>query len=386
MKYFIRTGCTLLVATALATFPTTSEAVPIDLDRVHGTGSVGDIDPAASRWATGTAIQPDGKIIGVGDVIDAGPDGDALVFRLDADGNRDPQFGIRQLDGNGGHYEEATAAAVQPDGRIVVVGRTTDNDDGAVWRLLPGGSPDVTFGGGDGFVTVDSGADEMLADVAIAPDGAIVVAGRSTVHGQAAVYRLTSSGDLDAGFGTGGALSIGKAGSLATAVAVQPDGGVLVAGYLTPADGMVVRRLTPSGATDYTFGGGDGEATISAPAQALDLALQPDGRIVVAGQVNDADGSDALVARYSSAGLVDASFGSATGTTVDLGANERFESLSLVPGGGVVASGATDGGDDALVVELDAQGHPAVVHLVNGGPGIDGTQGVGGRLADVRTR
>ena len=95
-------------------------------------------------------------------------------------------------------YEAATAAAVQPDGKIVVVGRTSDNDDGAVWRLLPDGAPDLAFGGGDGFVAVDSGADEMLADVAIAPDGAIVVVGRTTVRGQATIYRLTSSGDPDA--------------------------------------------------------------------------------------------------------------------------------------------------------------------------------------------
>ena len=296
MKNLIWAVGALSVATALAvSFPTTSVAVPA-------------VPPdLAPSFGTGVAVQPDGKTIEIGDVYGAGPDGDAFVYRINADGTRDQQFGIRPLDGTGGHHEAATSAAVQRDGKIVVAGRTSENDDGAVWRLLPDGAPDLTFGGGDGFVTVDSGADEMLADVAIAPDGAIVVVGRTTVGGQATIYRLNSSGDLDSGFDQDGRLSIGGASSLATAVAVQPDGGILVAGFITPADGIVVRRLTVSGATDYTFGGGDGEATISAQARASDLVLQQDGGIVVTGPTYDANGSDALLVRYTAAGIVDAS-------------------------------------------------------------------------------
>ena len=251
------------------------------------------------------AVQPDGKFIGFGDLYGSGPDGDALVFRLNADGSRDRQFGIRPLDGPGIGYETATAAAVQPDGKIVVAGRTSKNDDGAVWRLLPGGAPDLAFGGGDGFVAVDSGADEMLADVAIAPDGAIVVAGRSTVRGQATIYRLTSSGDFDASFDQDGALALGGASSLATAVAVQPDGKILVAGYITPGEGIVVRRLTVSGRSDLTFGGGDGEATMSAQARVSDIVLQQDGGFVVTGLAYDANGSDSLVVRYTATGIVE---------------------------------------------------------------------------------
>ena len=66
----------------------------------------------------------------------------------------------------------------------------------------------------------------------------------------------------------------------------------------------MVRRLTLSGATDYTFGGGDGEATISAQARASDLVLQQDGGIVVTGLAYDANGSDAVTVRYTAAGIV----------------------------------------------------------------------------------
>jgi uncharacterized delta-60 repeat protein len=280
-----------------------------------------------------------------------------LVFRLNADGSRDTQFRIRPLDGPGAGYETATAAAVQSDGKIVVAGRTSTNDDGAVWRLLPDGAPDRTFGG-DGFVPVDSGAVEMLADVAIAPDGAIVVVGRTTVRGQATVYRLTPSGDRDAGFDEDGAVGIGDTDHLATTVAVQPDGRILVGGYLTPSDGMVVRRLTVGGAPDVTFGGGDGAATIPTDAHADDLALQPDGRIVVAGRVYTPGESDALVVRYAADGTADASFGSAVGTMLDLGEHEELLSVAVMPGGGVVASGTTESGDGAIVVKLSSLGRP----------------------------
>ena len=65
---------------------------------------------------------------------------------------------------------------------------------------------------------------------------------------------------------------------------------------------------------------------------------------------------------------MDASFGSAVGTRVDLGANEWFESVTLMPGDRVVARGATDAGDDAIVVvELDAQGQPNGQDMFVGG-------------------
>ena len=333
-------------------------AAPGDLDPTFGTSGVVVVDQTLQTWALDLAVQADGKVVGVGEVYGVGPSNDALAFRLNADGSRDPQFGIRRLDGPGGGYESANSVVVQPDGKIVVAGSTSQNGDGAVWRLLPNGAPDPSFAGGDGLALVDSGGDETLTDVAVAPDGAIVVVGRSTVQNQATIYRLTPSGGFDDSFDKDGALGIGGSGSSAAAVAVQPDGKILVAGRFAPSYGMLVRRLTVSGTDDLTFGEGDGEARILSDADAHDLLLQPDGRIVVAGRIANPNRSDALVLRYTAAGILDASFGSTIGTRVDLGGEERLDSVALTPGGGVVATGTTDAGEDAIVVKLDDQGRP----------------------------
>ena len=90
----------------------------------------------------------------------------------------------------------------------------------------------------------------------------------------------------------------------------------------------MVRRLTPSGATDYTFGAGDGEVTISAQARASDVIVEPDGHIVVTGQAYDANGSDELRVRYTAAGIVDASVGPAGGGSTRLMGGPQEDDLT----------------------------------------------------------
>ena len=350
-------GLALAALVATAVSGPAAQAAPGDLDPRFGSDGIVVVDQGVEEWAYDTVVQPDGKIIGVGNVYGSSTNNDALVFRLNADGTRDQRFGLRTLDGPGGGEETAYGVALQRDGKIVVAGRTTKNENGAVWRLLPSGARDLTFGGGDGFVPVDSGGAEYLIDVAVAPDGRIVVAGSTSVGSQATVYRLTPTGEPDKTFDTDGALGLGDPNSRAQAVAVQRDGKVVVTGQLRPDYGMTVRRLTTSGAPDPGFGGGDGEATSPLEGDAYDLVLQPDGRIVVAGRAYDPDGSDAWVLRYTAAGMVDGSFGpGGEGAMVDLGDYEEFGSVALTPRGGIVATGWSEAGYDPLVVKLDARG------------------------------
>lgn len=337
-----------------------SVAAPGDLDPGFGSGGVVVVDEGVREWAYATVVQPDGKVVVVGDTL-AGNRYDAFVVRLNPDGSRDAAFGFRTLPGPpGNHTETARAVALQPDGSIIVAGRTDSNVDAAVWRLLPTGAQDPAFGGGDGLVTIDSGANEQLNDVAVAPDGSIVVAGASGVGGNdankdAAVYRLTATGALDPAFDQDGALGLGK--GIGHGVAVQPDGRILVA-LDAVADGMAVRRLTANGGPDPSFGGGDGEARSVSSGEARDLVVQPDGRIVVAGRVDASDGGNALLIRYTAAGQLDPSFGSPTGTQFDLGSYEELYSVALMPAGGVVAGGHIDAGDAAVVVRTTAAGRP----------------------------
>src|SRR3954469_3826209 len=104
--------------------------------------------------------------------------------------------GGRVLTGFPDENDNAYAVALQPDGKIVIAGATYRGYDGLVARFNPDGTPDRSFDG-DGIKTIDSGGIETLADVAIQPDGKIVVAGSTTQGFDAAVYRLTAQGELD---------------------------------------------------------------------------------------------------------------------------------------------------------------------------------------------
>src|SRR4051812_9332866 len=182
---------------ALALGAATALARPADLDPSFSQDGWTRIDSGGDEIARATAIQPDGKIVVAGQTT---VNGDAAVYRLGANGTPDATFdgdGARGLDLGG--TEVATAATIQPDGKIVVAGFTSVNFDGAVWRLNPNGTLDTTFDG-DGVKTVDSGHVERLRAIALQPDGKIVVAGSTDVGANAAVYRLNPNGTFDATF------------------------------------------------------------------------------------------------------------------------------------------------------------------------------------------
>ena len=336
-------GASTVTALVLATAAT---AAPGDPDPTFGTGGVAVVADGGSGY--GITVQPDGRIVGVGAA--GGSTGDGRAFRLNRDGSADTAFGRRLLDVPG-HSDVAVAVAVQPDGKIVAAGRTSDQEDIAVWRLLPGGGPDTGFGGGDGVTTVSFDGGDFLHDLAIAPDGRIVLVG-SNDFSSPFVARLTATGDVDATFDLDGRLTFAT-GTVARGVAVQPDGKILVTGDFGAGDKVVLYRLTTTGSPDPVFGGGDG-FTDTVTGQGTDVAVQPDGRIVVAGLDFRVAKYDGLVVRYQSGGDLDPTFGSAGQASVDLGGSEGFTAVAPTPDGGVVASGYTDAG--GIVAKLDADG------------------------------
>jgi uncharacterized delta-60 repeat protein len=217
-----------------------------------------------------------------------------------------------------------SGVALQPDGKVVVSGTAGDFFPApvnfALVRYGTDGTPDASFGGGDGIVTTDfaGGYDEGDA-VAVKDLGAgqvrIVVTGRaspdtsSTADAGVAVY--TTDGSLDSSFAPGGTDGDGKLTfDLASSfdalrgVAFQPDGEIVGSGTVE-SPGFGLARMTSSGSLDPSFGG-DGLVSTSFgdPGQnvAAGLALQPDGRIVAAGgPLNAQNGSDFFVARYGDA-------------------------------------------------------------------------------------
>ncbi|MBV9817546.1 MAG: hypothetical protein JOZ07_04270 [Solirubrobacterales bacterium] len=244
--------------------------------------------------ADGLALQPDGKILVAGTSVVNGTE--FSVARLNPDGTLDPSFGSggKALVSFGGGVDEGRAIALQPDGRIILAGvATTPGAPGefAVARLNPSGTLDPSFGSAGRSLVSFGGDDAQANGLAVAPDGTIVVAGSSTAGGQSqfALERLTAQGDLDPSFGSGGKLlSFGGTSSVANGVALQPDGKIVVAGH-SDVGGLprfALERLDSHGVPDPSFGSGGKTLTCfgGTDDEAEAVALQRDGKIVAVGR------------------------------------------------------------------------------------------------------
>jgi len=181
------------------------------------------------------------------------------------------------------------------------------------------GDLDPTFGG-DGTVTTSFVGYDGISAVAVQADGKIVVAGY-TGGNDFGVARLLGNGNLDTSFDGDGKVTIDFGGyDGANAVAIQSDDKIVVAGYTSgPSDDFAVARLLTNGALDTTFDG-DGKATVDFGGYdgASAVAVQSDGKIVAAGYTaGPAD--DGAVARLLTTGTLDPTFSSDGKATVDFG-------------------------------------------------------------------
>ena len=296
-----------------------------------------------------------------------------------APGDLDPAFGTggRVTTDFGGGFADAYAVARQRDGKIMAVGHTTVavGDDFALARYRKDGSLDLTFGMG-GTVTTDFfGVFDHANAVALQRDGRIVAAGSAFSgslpgHNDFALARYRTDGSLDASFGTGGKVttSVGSF-SVAWAVAVQRDGRILAAGVASSRFALV--RYSRDGTLDPSFGTG-GMVTTDIPGGDEDifgLAVQRDGRIVVAGFAS----GDFALARYRPDGTLDPSFGTGGIVTTDFGGFAYASAVALQPGSRIVAVGravstAIPGDDDFALARYRRDGT------------LDATFGSGGRV------
>jgi uncharacterized delta-60 repeat protein len=211
--------------------------------------------------------------------------------------------------------------ALHGDGRIVVAGYTTDESKKqcALACLKANGSLDTSFNGTGKVVTTFGGdGDAEGQGVAAQSDGKTVVVGYATVGGvqQFAVERYKTDGALDTSFGgTGRVLTaVGISGSNAAGVALQKDGKIVVAGYAVNNSGRVYDfaclRYNADGSLDQSFGDHGKVTTDVGDGKATSLAVQ-DNKIIVAGSAYDGDNNEFAVVRYNASGKLDTSFNSA---------------------------------------------------------------------------
>ncbi|WP_411111674.1 calcium-binding protein [Streptomyces sp. c-19] len=344
-------GTALGMALVLA-LPAPALAAPGDLDPTFGPD--GRVTTSITGYAEGHDIarQTDGKLVVAG-VSEAGfalarynTDG-SLDPGFGGDGTVISDFG-----GGGG---TANAAAIQPsDGKIVVAGTTAVFDEVgggccffSVARYHPDGHPDLSFGDG-GLVRVDEfGGSADGADVAVQPDGRIVAVGKPG-GGGFAVVRLGADGSLDPSLGGDGAVVAGftatspqDGGGIAQGMALQPDGKIVSVGYVgNTAFDIGVARYNSDGSLDTTFSG-DGMVTADFGGTEFGnaVAVQPDGKIVVAGS----GGAGFAALRYHADGTPDAGFGTGGRTSVNVpGDGGIAYDMALQENGKIVLAGRAD--------------------------------------------
>jgi uncharacterized delta-60 repeat protein len=180
------------------------------------------------------------------------------------------------------------ALAVQPDGKIIAVGGSFNglDYDFAVVRYNENGTLDTSFGiGGKVTTPVGTNTTDGAADVALQPDGKIVVAGGSGMFsggGNFGLVRYNADGSLDTSFGTGGKVVtpvVGQGSDNASAVAILPGGKILAAGVASSNYALV--RYNPDGTLDTSFGtGGKIITNHGSGGNLLGMTLQPDNKIV----------------------------------------------------------------------------------------------------------
>ncbi len=320
----------------------------------------------------GTVVQPDGKIVAVGAFTTVNGVLSSHVARFNADGTPDTAFNTNishGLDGN------AYGVALQADGKIVVVGLFVNQYSGAnplpskhIARFNSNGTPDTTF-----RTNLGTGLNQLALAVAVQPDGRIVVGGTFlTQNGGAAgrLARYNADGTADTTFAT--TLNAGLDGTV-QAVALQPDHKIVVLGTFTHASGQVANRIArynANGTLDTAFatavGSGLNQIGYSA-------ALQPDGKILITGGFTTVNGSPiSRIARLNGNGSIDTGFR----TNIGSGLNANGNSLAVQPDGKIVIGGdftTVNALPSRRITRLNPDGSIDSPFRANVGTGIDGS-------------
>jgi uncharacterized delta-60 repeat protein len=374
------------------------------LDTTFGTaGLVITQISAGDDFLTSLALQSDGKIVVAGSCGTG-----QRVFcaaRYSSNGVLDDSFasGGMFTQAIGSWDSAANAVALTSSGQIVLAGSCgiiANYSNFCALRLNSDGSVDSTgFGTNGVFIVPGIGVSiEILTAMAIQTDGNAVLVGycsNSTVR-NFCLARITSSGTLDSSFrGSGKFLAFDSVPAFAQDVKLQSDGKIVVAGYCIPDTfgyDFCVRRYTTSGQSDGTFGSGGqtNVAITNVEDFAAELAIEPNGKIVVAGHcrnaVNTPDDYDFCLVRLTASGMLDSTFANGGRIARNIsGFNDRARSIALQSDGMILVGGSCLSGTDVdfcvarflgdlqSVCKLDIDGDGVVL------PGTDGV--VHARLA-----
>lgn len=320
---------------------------------------------ATNAYVESLLVQPDGKVLVVGQGLTAG----ASIVRLTTTGSIDTGFTAPSYTANHGYSLFDTNMQLQPDGKLLFSGSFNAGRAGYITRLNTNGTADDSF-------SVTNGPSSYPYSIGLQSDGSLWVADYSAAFNgrEAALGRLTSTGAVDATF----APKIQAPGSV-EALVRQPDGQLIVGGDFTEYNGVVTHnlaRLSAAGAFDAAFaaatpavselvkalalqadgkllvgttvgvrrllttGSPDGSYATFTASGMEGLAVQPDGKVVVIGYFINVPNttSPQQIVRLTTGGTIDTSFRPATPD--DLGQTFYLTALAVQPDGKVLVGGS----------------------------------------------
>ena len=377
------------VSLAFVVLTHSASTAPSDLDLTFG--GTGKVTTLGGRGKS-MVQDSDGKIIVVGD------DGFATFIgrRYNSDGSLDISFADSLLPSRG-EVGVGNSVAVQSDGKIVIVGYMFDDYGYPTFmtaRHNRDGSLDTTFGG-TGIVTTDirAGAYDEAECVVVQSDGKIIAAGwvNNLFGFDFAMVRYNSNGSLDTNFGNSGIVrtDFGSR-DMGRSMALQAGGNIVIVGSSGGIgnEDFAIVRYNPDGSPDSSFGSGGKVMTPISGGEdiATSVALQADGKIVVAGHAGSGISADFAVVRYAANGALDQTFNSTGKVTTPVGGNKDLGNCVAIQSGGIiVVSGVTYNGsnDDSAVVRYLSDGRLDTSFGGNGkvvtafGTGDDGGVSVG---------
>jgi uncharacterized delta-60 repeat protein len=292
-------------------------------------------------YAYSIDVQSDGKVIVAGDAY-----GTPCMIRFDTTGVLDNSFGLGGkvfASWDCGSNPADNEIKIQSDGKIVLGTRyhNGENDDFIVARYHVDGTPDLEFGENGQVISQIGSYNDWCNTIAIQPDGKIVAAGGTGILPPGyfkydfVLVRYNSDGTIDDSFGENGIVTthIGSSSSIAYSMAIQQNGKIVLAGEARDSifTDFTVARYNSDGSPDTAFGNkGFVRTALSATYDhATSMVLQADEKILVAGSAqNGLSNENIALVRYDTTGLLDGTFGTDGVVITDID-QEMGKSLAL---------------------------------------------------------
>ena len=358
--------------------------VPICLARVNEDGSLDETFRSSPEvlgvftlWGadvTGVTIQNDGKIVAVG----YGVSGNEVVtmVRYNADGSLDTTFGSGgklSTDITPGSDTRGKKVMMQPDGKILIVGRTGATQ--FIARYLTDGTLDASFGIGGVAKASLPGITNNGLSIALQPDGKVLAGGGTTTS--YLITRWNSDGTPDTSWDGDGIATVGTGGAGEIqgfrSIALQTDGRVVAAGH-----NNILYRFNSNGSIDTSFDGDGSRQALENPfAGPHDVMISPGGRITVVGERIQHTGPGTvpyhyLTARYLSDGSPDPSYSDDGLLDIDVDGNDGAWAVAADRFGRIVMAGRSATGTTASPWEQSVFSVARVLAPPNAAVGISG--------------